>query len=350
MKNWTQDNWVDGAAIIGAPNFTKELQVKPWGCPNCIMGCHRKITNPKYKGETGGLEYESIAMFGSNLLIDDLKALAKTNELCNTNGIDTVELGGVLGWAFESYEKGLITKEDTGGIELTWGNGDALVKITEKICKREGFGNLLSQGLRPCVKEVPGSKEYSFESMGQAIAGHDPRAFFGQVITTIASTRGACHLHGFAEAGELGLLLPEIGITEVADRFDATKKGYIGAIYQDIQQVWNSLVFCFFHFVSDFTYQDQVDVLNAITGWDVTPTELHKVGERIVCMQQLFNIEMGMIPENENVMPKRFCKPHKEGGAAGKVPPWKEILEEYWETKDWIKGIPTNAKKADLGI
>ena len=350
MKNWTQDNWTKGAAVIGAPNFTKEMQVKPWGCPNCIMGCHRKITNPKYKGKTGGLEYESIAMFGSNLLIDDLSALAKTNELCNTYGIDTIELGGILGWAFESYEKGLITKEDTGGIELVWGSGEALVKITEKICKREGFGNLLSQGLRACVKKIPESKDYSFESMGQAIAGHDPRAYFGEVITTIASTRGACHIHGFAEAGELGVMLPEIGVTEAADRFDATGKGYLGAVYQDVQQVWNSLVFCMFHFFSDFNFQDQVDILNAITGWDLTPNDLYKTGERIVCMQQLFNIDMGMIPESENVMPKRFTTPHKGGGSAGQVPPWKDILNEYWDTKGWIKGIPTAEKKDYLGI
>ncbi|MBA7604042.1 hypothetical protein ES703_11160 [subsurface metagenome] len=187
MKNWAQDNWTEGAAKIGTPRFTEELQTKAWACPYCIMGCHRRITNPKYKSETAGPEYETLAMIGSNLLIEDLGALVKANDLCNRYGMDTIELGGVLGWAFECYENGLITKEDTDGIELKWGSGEALVEMTEKIAKREGIGNLLAEGLRACVDRIPASKLYSVEAMGQAVAAHDPRAFFSMTITTTVS-------------------------------------------------------------------------------------------------------------------------------------------------------------------
>ena len=351
MKNFAMDSWPEGAAKIGVPYFTEELQIKRWPCPSCIMGCHRRIMNPKYHpAETGGPEYETLGMIGSNLLVDDLGAIVKANELCNRYTIDTIDLGGVLGWAFECYENGLITKDDTDGVALEWGNGDALVKMTEKIARREGIGNLLAEGLRACVERIPGSKLYAIESLGQTIGAHDPRAFFGQTITTIASTRGGCHLHGFAEAFDLGVLLPEIGVTEGTDRFDVAKKGYAGAIYQDIQQFWNSLTWCFFYFFSGVTLGDEVNMLNAITGWDVTPEEAQKIGERVVCMQQMFNLEMGMVPEKENVMPERLTKPHKEGGAAGQVPPWKDILEEYWKTKDWTKGVPSKAKLEELGI
>jgi aldehyde:ferredoxin oxidoreductase len=351
MKNFAQDTWPEGAAKIGTPYYTEELQIKRWPCPSCIMGCHRKITNPKYQpAETGGPEYETLGMLGANLLVDDLAAIVRANELCGRYTVDTIDLGGVLGWAFECYEHGLITKEDTDGIALEWGSGEALVKMTEKIAKRDGIGNLLAEGLRACVDRIPESKLYAIESLGQTIGAHDPRAFFGQTITTIASTRGGCHLHGFAEAFDLGVLLPEIGITEGTDRFDVTKKGYAGAIYQDIQQFWNSLTWCFFYFFSDVTLGDEVNMLNAITGWDVTPEEAQKMGERIVCMQQMFNLEMGMVPEKENVMPERLTKPHKEGGAAGQVPPWRDILKEYWETKGWIKGVPSKAKIEELGL
>jgi len=95
---------------------------------------------------------------------------------------------------------------------------------------------------------------------------------------------------------------------------------------------------------------DQVNILNAITGWNVTPKEAQEIGERIVCMQQCFNLRMGLVPDRENVMPQRLTVPHKEGGAAGKVPPWQEILKEYWETKDWVNGIPTRRKLAELGL
>jgi len=350
MKNWAQDTWPEGAKKIGAPRFTEELRIEPWPCEYCVMGCHRKITHPEYESATGGPEYETLAMIGADLLIDDLKAVVKANDMCNRYGIDTIELGAALAWAFECYEKGLLTKEDTDGVELTWGNAEALLAMTEKIANRDGLGNLLAEGLRACVDRIPESKPYAVEVMGQAVAAHDPRAFFAEVITTIASTRGSCHIHGFAEAAELGALLPEIGIDKQLDRFDWKEKGYVGAMYQDIQQVWNSLTWCFFYFFSNVSLADQVHILNAITGWDVTPKEAQKIGERIVCMQHCFNLRMGLVPEKENVMPERMTVPHKEGGAAGQVPPWRKILEEYWETKDWVNGIPTRRKLVELGL
>ena len=95
---------------------------------------------------------------------------------------------------------------------------------------------------------------------------------------------------------------------------------------------------------------DELDILNAITGWDVTPKEAQKMGERIVCLQHSFNLAMGLVPEKENVMPERLTVPHREGGAAGRVPPWRAILKEYWETKGWVNGIPTRDKLIELGL
>jgi len=353
MKNWAQDRWPEGAKKIGTPRFTEELKIQVWPCEYCMMGCHRKITNPEYfPAETGGPEYETLAMIGSNLLIDDLKAIVRANELCNRLGIDTIEVGAVLGWAFESYEKGFITKEDTDGVELKWGSGEALVTMVEKIAKREGFGDLLAEGLRSLVDKYPETKPWAVEVMGAGVAAHDPRAFWAEVITTIASTRGSCHIHGFAEAIELGNPLPELGapVDKPVDRFEWKNKGRIGAIYQDIQQVWNSYVWCFFYFFCNIPLSDEVKILNAITGWDVTPQELRKIGERIVNIQHAFNLKMGLVPEKEFVMPERLSVPHKEGGAAGKVPPWQYILKEYYEEREWIDGYPTRKKLEELGL
>ncbi len=350
MKNWLQDRWPEGARKIGVPRFTEELKVKRWSCAFCVMGCHRRVTNPEYESKTAGPEYETLAMLGSNLLIDDLKAIVKANDLCNRYGIDTIEVGAVLAWAFESYEKNLIKKDDTEGLELSWGNSEALTAMIDKIAKREGLGDLLAEGLRVCVEKFPESKPYAVEVMGQAVAAHDPRAFFAETITTIASTRGSCHIHGFAEAVELGVGIPELGISEKMDRFSWENKGYVGAVYQDIQQFWNSLVWCFFYYFSNVTLSDEIKILNAITGWDITPKEAWRIGERIVCMQHCFNLRMGLIPEKENTMPERMTLPHRDGGAAGKVPPWHLILKEYWETKEWRNGIPTRRKLLELGL
>jgi len=345
MKNWTMDNWPE-VKNISTPLFTEQLKAKPWACPYCFVACHRRISNPEYfPADTGGPEYETLAMIGSNLLIDDLAAVVRANEILNRYGIDTIEIGAILAWAFECYEHGLITKEDTDGIELTWGNGEALVAMSEKIGKREGIGNLMAEGLRACVDAVPGSQLFSVEAMGQAVAAHDPRAFFGQVVTTIASTRGSCHIHSNVEGGAI----PELGIT-AGDRFDNNDKGHVCAIFQDTSQVDNSFTACIVY--GGFGLTNKTKLLSYMTGWDdITPQEVGKTGERIVCMQQLFNIKMGMVPEVENVMPERFTKPHKGGGAAGQVPDWKKILKEYWQAKGWDEhGIPTEAKIKELGL
>lgn len=349
MKNWTMDNWSE-VEKISTPIFTEEGKMKPWACPYCYLGCHRRVTNPDFApADTGGPEYETLAMIGSNLLISDLKSQVRANEILNRYGMDTIDAGAVLAWAFECYEKGLLSKEDTNGIELTWGNGDALVTMCEKIGKRDGIGNLLAEGLRACVDSIPESKEFSVEVMGQAVAAHDPRAFFSNVVTTLASTRGSCHLHGSAEGNEMRGTLPELGINFSSDRFDNKNKGYIGAIYQDAAQIPNCLTTCLLY--GSFGLTNRTKLLNYITGWDATPQELGKIGERVNCLQHLFNIRMGLIPEIENVMPLRLTQPHKGGGAAGKVPDWQGIIKEYWQTKGWDEhGIPTEAKVKELGL
>jgi len=351
IKNWSQDTWPE-AKNISAPHFTEELKIKPWACPYCIMGCHRRITNKAYApAETGGPEYETLAMIGSNLLMDDLKTQVEANEILNRYGMDTIDTGGVLGWAFECFEKGLITKQDTDGIELKWGDGKALVAICEKIGKREGIGNLLAEGLRACVDAVPGSKEFAIESMGQSFGAHDPRAFFGEVITQIASTRGACHLHGFGEANELGVTVPELGITKGSDRFDNENKGVVGAKFQDLTAVWNSAVMCMMYFFDSLDLPTETKLINLITGWNASPQEIGTVGERIVCLQHAFNLKNGLVPEVENIMPERMTKPHSMGGAKGHAPDWKRIRGEYWSAKGWDShGIPTKEKLADLGL
>jgi aldehyde:ferredoxin oxidoreductase len=182
------------------------------------------------------------------------------------------------------------------------------------------------------------------------VAAHDPRAFFSMVITTIASTRGSCHLHGNSEAIETGTTLPKLGYDKPMDRFEVLGKGEVGAVFQDIQQFWNSLNWCFFYFFSNVTLTDQLKILNTITGWDVTPKEARTIGERIVNLQHAFNLRMGLVPERDFVMPERLEIPHKEGGAAGRVPPWKYILEEYYRTRSWIRGIPTRKKLLELGL
>lgn len=359
MKNWAQDRWPEGAKKIGAPRYTKALQAKPSPCADCIMGCHRHIKvmedmvgyPENYTFEGYGPEYETLAMLGSNLLIDDLKAIVRANELCNRYGMDTISVGGLLGFAFECFEHGLITTEDTGGIELKWGNAEAMIAMVEKIGKREDFGSVLAEGIRAAAEKIGnGASKYAFHVKGLDIAGHDPRAFFGEAVETVTSTRGACHIRGFPEAAALGVLLPEVGIDEVVNRFEWKNKGYIAAKYQDYMQIHNSLVWCFSYISSGVTLTDQIELLSAITGWNnLTPAKVMTIGERITNLQRAFNVRMG-IRKEDDVLPQRFFTPHKEGGAANKIPPMALMMSEYYKTRGWRNGIPTKDKLIELGL
>jgi aldehyde:ferredoxin oxidoreductase len=360
MGNFAQGSWKEGAIKIGAPlggpgKFNEVLQPKPDPCTPCVMGCHRRvrISSPeKYAMDGYGPEYETLGMMGSDCLIDNLLAINKANDLCNQYSIDTIEWGGVCAFAMEAYEKGKITKEDLGGIELKWGDGDAMIALLHKVARREGrVPRLLGEGLRPAGKEL-GCPEIALHVNGAAVPAHDPRAFFSMAVETATSTRGACHLHGFPEAIELGVPFPEAGreLSQPIDRFEKRYKGLAQAKYQDRQAVNNSLPWCFFYEFSGVNFTYTTRLLNAVTGWNLTPQELLKTGERIINLQRMFNLKHGLNPKKDDWLPDRFFQAHKVGGAANKVPPLREMLEEYYKVKDWPNGIPSEAKLKELGL
>jgi aldehyde:ferredoxin oxidoreductase len=360
IKNFAQDNWKDGAVNIGAPisgpgKFNDILHPKPETCTNCVMGCHRRVTvttPDKYAMDSYGPEYETLAMIGSDCLIDNLLAINKANELCNQYSLDTIEFGGVCAFAMEAYEKGRITKEDLGGIELNWGDGDAMLALLHKVVKREGrVPRLLGEGVSPAAKELR-CPEIAMAVNGAVVPGHDPRAFFSMAVETVTSTRGACHLHGHPEFIEAGVTFPEAGpdLSQPLDRFDKAKKGIAAVKFQDRMAVDNSLPWCLMYEASGVNFTYITKLLNAVTGWKLTPQDLLKIGERIVNLQRMFNLKQGLNPKRDDWLPGRFFQPHKTGGAAGKFPPLREMLEEYYKVRDWPDGIPSEAKLRELGL
>lgn len=357
IGNFSGDSWTEGAKKIGAGGggqYNEVLDPDPDPCSNCIMGCHRrvKVEEPEeYAMDSYGPEYETLGMIGSNCKIDDLLAINKANELCNRYGLDTIEFGAISGFAMEAYEKGYIDKGDLG-FSLEWGDGDAMIELLHKVAKREGkIPTLLGEGLNKAGKEL-GCPELALHVNGAAVPAHDPRAFYSMAVETVTSTRGACHLHGFPEAIELGVTFPEAGeeLTEQLDRFERDKKGLAAAKYQDRQAVNNSLPWCFFYEFSGVTFSDTTDLLNAVTGWNLTPKELLKTGERIINLQRMFNLREGFDPEIDETLPDRLLTAHNEGGAAGKVPPLDKMIDEYYEVKDWPEGVPSEKKLGELGL
>ncbi len=354
IKNWKQGKWEEGAKKIGAPVYTEELKVKPSACAYCPIACGRRVEvndgeNYDHKGR--GPEYETLGMMGSLLLIDDLKKISYANELCNRYGIDTISVGGVIAYLFECYEKGIINKDDLDGIEADWGNADALIELVKKIGLNEGIGSALAKGSKYMAEKIgEGSEAWAVHVKNMEVPAHDPRAFFSMAITYATSSRGACHMHGFAEQFELGLMIPEIGLTEGEDRFTNKRKGYAGVKYQDMAAIFNSIVQCMVIPFGGMSYTNQIDALNALNGWDVTPEELIKTGERINNLQHLINLKQGMHAE-EITIPDRLLEPLEEGGTEGNVPDIKAQVEEYYQIRGWdSNAIPTDTKLEELGL
>jgi aldehyde:ferredoxin oxidoreductase len=360
MKNFKQYRWVEGAQKIGVTleegEFNRVLNPKPDPCSHCIMGCHRRVTikePAKYAMDSYGPEYETNAMIGADCLIDNLLALNKANELCNRYGLDTIEVGAIVAFAMEAYEKGKITREDLGGLELKWGDGDALIAMIEMITKREGrVPRLLGEGLRTAGRELE-CPEIALEVNGACVPAHDPRAFLSMAVETATSTRGACHLHGFPEAIELGVTFPEAGfeLSRELDRFDTKYKGFAAAKFQDRAAINNSTIFCLFYEFSGVDFEWTTKLLNAVTGWDLTPQELLKTGERIINLQRMFNIKQGLT-QVDDTLPDRILKEAHMGGGLREPLETKfnEMMEEYYRVKDWPDGIPNSKKLRELGL
>lgn len=358
-KYWTIGEWSGGAEKIGTPTFTETLKAKPLACSMCPVGCHRLIPSEvleKYgigPGGRFGPEYETLAMLGANCLVDDLPAICKANELCNSYGIDTVSTGALLAFAMECYEKGWITMEDTGGINLRWGNAEGVIAMINKIGKKEGFGAILGEGIRYAAKKIGKEAEgVAVHVKGLDLPAHDPRAYFSMALTYATSTRGACHLHGISKAVETEepLLIPELGIKEGLDRFAWKGKAKIVAKYQDWCTVCNSLIQCNMMLFGGVTLTDQAEMLSAITDWEVTAIELIKIGERVYNLQRAFNVQLG-ISRKDDRLPKRMFKPLETGGAAGKTPNLEPMLKEYYALRGWDSdGKPTTEKMQKLGL
>jgi aldehyde:ferredoxin oxidoreductase len=340
IKNWSADIWPEGAKLLGIPNYTTVLDAKPHPCKFCPVGCHRmvKVDRPeKYRVKGPGPEYETLGMMGTNCYVSDVKAVAKANDIANRGGLDTISTGAVIGFAMECYEKGWITKEDTGGIDLCWGSGDALVEVTEKIVNREGIGDLLAEGTLRAAREIgQGAVDIVSHCKGLDFPAHDPRSCWSLGPNYATGTRGACHMRGLTEDVELaGFNAPEIGLSEgIVKQFEKENMAFMTVRMQDYNAVGNSLVICFFMPGMGMTYSEILEMYNKVTGNDYTTEDLIECGERVFTVQRMINVRDGYDPSTDRLPPRSY-EVAKEGTRKGKRIPFEELLTEYYEKRGW---------------
>ena len=359
VKNWALGSWPEVEKISGQTMADTIVKGKSQ-CHACPVFCGRtvKIDSSKYGAVEGkGPEYETLGMFGGACLVSDLAALAKANELCNRYGIDTISTGGAIAFLMDVYDRGLIDEasitDGTGTrLQPLWGDGEVLLRLIHAIGRQEGIGKLLGQGVKRAAAEIGNeSHEYAFHVKGLELPAHDPRAFNSLAIGYATSNRGACHLQGGSYFFEKAATLPEIGITEVLDRFREDNQGYVQARLQDTMSVMDSLKLCKFLFYGGIHLTDITDWLNDLTGLTYTVEELLTAGERIFNLKRQYNVACG-ISRLDDTLPRRIAEvPRPDGGAAGNLPPLNAMLIEYYQARGWDdEGRPLAATLARLGL
>ena len=354
-KNWQMGVWGDGepyARIGGAEMATKFLKPHGGACYNCPIRCCRWVEIPegRFKYTGPGAEYETLGAFGSMLLIDDLEAINWMGEMCNKAGLDTISAGCTIAWAMEAYEKGVLTKDDTGGIDLTWGNVDAVLEALDLMCKGEGFGALLAEGSRKASQKVgKGSEEYAIHVKGLEVPMHDPRCYFSLAVNYATGTRGACHVQGGSYMVELAVINPEAGLHYKQGRHDRKGKGLAAKVSQDVANVVNSLAICMFAGMA-LPPSAMGLLLGIAAGLGHNAPTILQAGERIVNIQRAFACREGF-SRKDDILPERLISPLPDGGAAGKAADLEFQLDDYYALRGWTPdGIPTRERLTILGL
>ncbi|MDY6835560.1 MAG: aldehyde ferredoxin oxidoreductase family protein [Chloroflexota bacterium] len=353
-KNWFLGENFDICSKIDGITMSQKYLVKSHGCPACPIACKRVVEvkeGPYQVSQGPGPEYETCASFGSMLMIDDLPAIIRMNELCNRYGLDTISCGSTISFAMDCYEKGLITKEVTDGIELTWGNVDVVMQMIEKIAAREGYGDVLAEGSRRVAQRIGGDAlDYAIEVKGLELPMHDPRAGHALGLAYATSIRGGCHLQHLAAFVESNIIsCPEAGLLGTYEAKTSEGKAKLVLASENLGMVVNSAVICQF-VVPSLRLHDIVDLLNMAVGSDYTLQEMLQCGERIWLLKRGLGNLMGLNAQDDR-LPKRILNSTESGGAAGSVPDIELMLREYYEVRAIdSRGYPTKEKLYSLGL
>lgn len=346
-KNY-QEGYFENANNINAKTMQNKIVDKGGACFNCVIACWNQSsikTGPFKDISLVGPEYETIALMGSNLGMSSIEDVAYLNSRCNELGMDTITLGGVLGFAIEAYEKGIISDKDLKGIKIGWGKAKELGKLIDDIAHRKtNIAEILGEGVKNAAKKLgKGSENFAVHVNGLEIPGYDPRGTFGMGLAYATSDRGACHQRAWTVKAEL--YDPEL------ERFSFKNKAQIVKDVQDERAAFFSLVLCDFAPISE---ENCVEMWNLATGFDYTVESYLKCGERIWNLVRLFNLREGHNTYNDKLPERLFNDSFTKGPAKEvliKRDEFNNSLQEYYLIREWNKkGIPTIKKLKELGL
>jgi aldehyde:ferredoxin oxidoreductase len=345
--NYQEGNFEHGDKI-NAEAMQKKIVDKGGACFNCVIACWNRssIKSGTFKGVSlVGPEYETIALMGSNLGMRSIEDVAYVNSRCNELGMDTISLGGVLGFAVEAYDRGIISIDDLNGNDIGWGKPKEIAQLIEDIAYRKTkLADILAEGVKIASEMLGNSSEdFAVHCKGLEIPGYDPRGTFGMGLAYATSDRGACHQRAWTVKAEL--FDPEL------ERFSFKEKAKIVKDVQDERSAFFSLVLCDF---APISIEHCVDMWNLATGFDHTVDSYLECGERIWNLIRLFNIRESNDSVKDILPPRMLKDSFSRGPAKDVVIQEKDFLKglaEYYELRGWDKnGDPKNDKLKKLGL
>ncbi|MBC2716870.1 MAG: aldehyde ferredoxin oxidoreductase family protein [Desulfobacteraceae bacterium] len=355
IKNWQMTDW-DDIDEIGPGAIEEKLFAGHKTCYGCSIACKKdaEVKDGPYKMEKGpSPEYETVGTFGPMCLNTNIESIAKANDICNRYGIDTITCGATIAFAIECFENGLITETDTEGIKLTWGNAEAIVKMTEKIAKKEGFGALLAEGsAKAALKIGKNASDFLTTVKGLEAPMHDPRGAHGYGLAYGISPRGACHeasLNFNVEGG--AQYIPEIEtLSKDYEEFSSDERAQLNVACQDYGMFFSSCaVFCNLG-STPLTATHAISMVNYVTGFDYTLDEIINIGKRVWYLKRGLTNLFGARAKDDR-LPKRLMTEMDDGPTEGSVPDMDKMLSEFYELRSFNEnGIPTKKVLEDVGL
>ena len=345
LKNWRESglDTLPSLANLDGGNMDK-YKVSNFGCYACPITCGAIIKQQNgpfaIKDQVHRPEYQTIASLGGLLMNDNLEAVIKATDICNRYGIDTMGVGGAIAMAMECFENGLLTREDTDDIELTWGNAEAIVAMVDKIARREGFGAVLADGTHKAAERIgKGAEKYAMAVRGKSLAAHDPRMSPSLGTANIADANPAHHMDS-----QITAMLSQ-GATIGSDPALKPSKdnpfaGYaIGSAYH---QILNASGLCSLYTVAT-TPPPIAELIAGACDWDFGWEEAMRAGRRILTLRQAFNAREGLTPDQFE-LPKRIRSTARHDYSAMRD---GYFIEMKWDVKT---GKPSKEVLDELGL
>ncbi len=366
-RNFQDGHIADGYKLSG--EYVSEKFAHPEACSSCVLHCGRfsRVKSGPYAGTfTAGPEYETLASLGSKCGTTDTAAVIKAGELCNILGMDTISAGSLISFAMECYERGVLTAKTTDGLDLSWGNTEAMMILLEKMARREGLGDLLANGSRAAAKTLGhGSEAWAIQAKGLEQSMVDVRGTMSYALAFALNPRGPDHLttECLAEFGytpEVKRLAEEItGTPKATDSISPEGKPRMVAWHEEIYAVTDCLGICVFTDTWSYTrinFENMAAMFTAATGIPLSADEARRIGERIITLERAFNLREGLTREELDVLPRRMVSegsPTLRNGERTLTPEKLDgMLREYYALRKWDPktGIPRRETLERLGL